>query len=114
HRLKFDNAGSVYAATSRGVWKHSANANAGAWTRVLYPVADPVVGGVSRPDLQSPYNNICNDVAFQPDTGGAIVIANCAWRGGASYNGFYLSTDGGATFARINPAGALNPQDIGR
>ena len=114
HRLKFDGAGSVYAATSRGVWKHSATTGSGAWTRVLYPVADPVVGGVSRPDLQSPYNNICNDVAIQPGTNGTVVIANCAWRGGAAYNGFYLSTDGGAAFAKINPQGGLNPQDVGR
>ena len=114
HRLKFDDAGNVYAATSRGVWKHSATTNKGNWTRVLYPVSDPIVGGVSRPDLQSPYNNICNDVAIQPGTGGSIVIANCAWRGGAAYNGMYLSTDGGASFAKINPLGALNPQDIGR
>ena len=114
HRLKFDDAGSVYAATSRGVWKHAATTNTGAWTRVLYPVADPIVNGVSRPDLQSPYNNICNDIAIQPNTGGALVIANCAWRGGADYNGFYQSSDGGSTFARVNPAGALNPQDVGR
>ena len=114
HRLKFDNAGSVYAATSRGVWKHSATSSAGAWTRVLYPVPDPVVNGVPRPDLQSPYNNICNDVAIQPSSGGSAVIANCAWRGGAPYNGFYLSSDGGATFAKVNPTGGLNPQDVGR
>ena len=31
-----------------------------------------------------------------------------------AYNGFYYSTDGGQTFARVNPTGALNPQDIGR
>ena len=114
HRLKFDDAGNVYAATSRGVWKHSAKAKTGGWTRVLYPVADPIVNGVARPDLQSPYNNICNDVAIQPNTGGATVLANCAWRGGASYNGFYLSTDGAATFAMVNPLGAINAQDIGR
>jgi hypothetical protein len=35
-------------------------------------------------------------------------------RGGATYNGFYLSTDGGASFSKINPTGALNPQDVGR
>jgi hypothetical protein len=114
HRLRFDGAGSVYAATSRGVWKHSATTQAGAWRRVLYPVPDPVVGGVARPDLQSPYNNICNDVAVQPGTSGRIVIVNCAWRGGAAYNGFYVSHDGGGTFALVNPKGGLNPQDVGR
>ncbi|MFN2474849.1 MAG: WD40/YVTN/BNR-like repeat-containing protein [Chthoniobacterales bacterium] len=103
NKLKFDDVGNVYAATSRGVWKHVANTNAGAWTRVLYPVAGS----------QSPYDNICNDVAITPNTGGKRVIANCAWRGGAAYNGFYLSTDGGNSFAKINPTGALNAQDIG-
>ena len=53
-KLRFDGIGNVYAATSRGVWKHSASTNAGAWQRVLYPVPDPVVNGVPRPDLQSP------------------------------------------------------------
>jgi ligand-binding sensor domain-containing protein len=51
HRLQFDDAGAVYAATSRGLWKHAATTNTGGWRRVLYPVADPVVGGVARPDL---------------------------------------------------------------
>jgi len=108
-KLRFDGIGNVYAATSRGVWKHAANANAGAWTRVLYPVPDP-----PNPADQSAYNNICNDVAIQPNRGGQHVLANCAWRDGAAYNGFYYSVDGGASFARINPTGALNPQEIGR
>ena len=108
-KLRFDGAGSVYAATSRGVWKHAAGTNAGAWTRVLYPVPDP-----PDPTQQSPYNNICNDVAIRPGSGGRTVLVNCAWRGGAAYNGFYYSVDGGASFAVVNPTGALNPQDVGR
>lgn len=108
NQLKFDDSGSVYAPTSRGVWKHSATTNSGAWTRVLYPVPDP-----ADPTQQSPYNNICNDVEIKPGTGGQQVIANCAWRGGASYNGFYLSTDGGQSFVKINPTGALNAADVG-
>ncbi len=87
---------------------------AGAWTRVLYPVPDPIVGGVPRPDLQSAYANICNDVAIEPGSGDERVLVNCAWRDGAAYNGFYYSQDGGQTFARVNPTGALNPQDVGR
>src|SRR5262249_52434854 len=97
-----------------GVGKDGATTSPGSWTRVLYPVPDPIVGGVSRPDLQSPYNNICNDVAIQPGTNAQVVIANCAWRGGAAYNGMYLSTDGARPFARINPQGGRTPQDIGR
>jgi hypothetical protein len=113
-KLRFDTNGNVYAATSRGVWKHSASTATGAWRRVLYPVPDPIVNGVSRPDLQSAYNNICNDVAIDPRSGGQVIIANCAWRNGASYNGFYVSTDFGEHFAKVNPTGALNPQDVGR
>ena len=113
-KLRFDGNGAVYAATSRGVWKHTAVSSSGSWRRVLYPVPDPIVAGVSRPDLQSPYNNICNDIAIEPASAGQHVMANCAWRGGAAYNGFYLSNDGGESFTRINPTGALNPQDIGR
>jgi photosystem II stability/assembly factor-like uncharacterized protein len=108
NQIKFDDVGNIYAATSRGVWKHSSTTTSGSWTRVLYPVPDS-----ADPTQQSPYNNICNDVEVQPDSNGQLVIANCAWRGGAAYNGFYYSTDGGATFAKANPTGALNPQDIG-
>ena len=105
NQIKFDDAGNVYAATSRGVWKHSATSNSGSWTRVLFPV-DPQT---------SPYDDICNDVEVQPGTNGQLVIVNCAWRGGAGYNGFYLSTTGGGpgSFAKVNPTGALNPQDVG-
>ncbi|PYQ12831.1 MAG: glycosyl hydrolase [Acidobacteria bacterium] len=113
-KVRFDGNGTAYAATSRGVWKHSAAKSSGSWRRVLYPVPDPVVDGVVRPDLQSPYNDICNDVAVDPNRGGRIVIANCAWRDGAPYNGFYLSSDGGESFALVNPTGGLNPQDVGR
>src|SRR3954471_22056290 len=113
-KLRFDSLGNVYAATSRGLWKHSATSSAGAWTRVLYPVPDPVVNGVARPDLQLAYNNICNDVAIEPGSGSQHVLANCAWRDGAPYNGFYYSSDAGATFTLVNPTGGLNPQDVGR
>ena len=105
-KLRFDGIGNVYAATSRGVWKHSASSarSAETWTRVLLPV----------PGSTSPYDNICNDVAIDPRSGGQRIIANCAWRGGAAYNGFYVSNDGGVSFALANPTGALNPQDVGR
>jgi len=113
-KLRFDGIATVYAATSRGVWKHSASTTAGPWRRVLYPVADPVVDGVPRPDLQSAYNDVCNDVAIDPGSGGQRILANCAWRDGAAYNGFYLSTDGGESFRYVNPTGGLNPKDVGR
>lgn len=79
-KLRFDGVGNVYAATSRGVWRHSASTASGAWQRVLYPVPDPIVNGVPRPDLQSAYNDICNDVAVQPGSSGRRILVNCAWR----------------------------------
>ncbi len=103
-KLRFDGRGNVYAATSRGVYKHSAAVTTGSWALVLQPV----------PGSTSPYDNICNDVAIDPASGGQRIIVNCAWRGGAAYNGFYFSSDGGRTFALANPTGALNPQDVGR
>ena len=103
-KLRFDGAGNVYAATSRGIWRHAAADGSSAWTRVLLPV----------PGSTSPYDNICNDLAIDPRSFGRTLIANCAWRGGAAYNGFYLSTDSGNTWALTNPTGALNPQDVGR
>ncbi len=103
NQIKFDTIGNVYAATSRGVWRHAATTSSGAWTRVLEPV----------PGSTSPYDNICNDVAIAPLSNGQRVIANCAWRGGAAYNGFYFSYDGGNSWAKANPGGSLNPQDIG-
>jgi hypothetical protein len=103
-KLRFDGIGNVYAATSRGVWKHAASGGSAAWTAVLVPVSNTT----------SAYDNICNDVAIDPRSGGRTLIANCAWRGGAPYNGFYVSYDGGSTWKLANPTGALNPQDVGR
>lgn len=103
NKVRFDPNGNVYAATSRGVWKHSATTNSGAWVRVLNPV----------PGSTSPYDNICNDVAVAPLSNGQRVIANCAWRGGAAYNGFYFSNDGGNTFAKANLLGGIDQGDVG-
>jgi hypothetical protein len=104
-KLRFDGSGNVYAATSRGLWRHAATGGMSTpWTRVYAP----------NPTSTSSYDNICNDVAIDPRAAGRVLIANCAWRGGAAYNGFYQSSDGGNTWALTNPTGALNPQDVGR
>ena len=62
-----------------------------------------------------PYDNIVNDVLIQPGTGGQVVLANAAWRSGAAYNGFYLSTAGGAAghLHPDRPQGDLNNADVG-
>ncbi|MEP6629595.1 MAG: hypothetical protein ABJA89_03955 [Lapillicoccus sp.] len=100
----------VFVAASRGLYVHSLGTTSGAWTRVLAPCA---TGMISCTDVQESYRDIANDVVVQPNTGGKVILANVAWRSGAAYNGFYLSTDGGSTWAKINPKGAINPKDIG-
>ena len=83
------------------------------WRRVLYPVPDPVVNGVPRPDLQSPYRTSATTSRSSQRQHGQSVLVNCAWRDGATYNGFYYSTDGGETFARINPVVASTRRTSG-
>jgi hypothetical protein len=68
---------------------------------------------LSCSDVNANYRDIANDVAVQPGTGGQVILANVAWRSGAAYNGFYLSRDGGTTWSKINPLGAINPKDVG-
>jgi len=100
----------VYVAASRGVYGHSLTTTSGAWASLLAPCR---TGQASCTDVNSSYWDIANDIAVQPGTGGQTILANVAWRSGAAYNGFYLSTNGGATWAKINPTGAINPKDIG-
>ncbi|NUO91651.1 MAG: glycosyl hydrolase [Dermatophilaceae bacterium] len=103
--------GRVFVAASRGLYVHSlAGATTTAWSRSLAPCAQ---GMLSCTDVNANYRDIANDVAVQPGTGGQVVLANVAWRSGAAYNGFYLSRDGGATWAKVNPLGAINPKDVG-
>ena len=71
-KLRFDGIGNVYAATSRGLWKHSASTKSGAWQRVLYPVPDPVVDGVPRPDLQSPTTTSATTSQFSREAVGRM------------------------------------------
>jgi len=110
-RIRIDAANSrVFVAASRGLYAHPLGTTAGSWTRVLAPCADAML---SCSDVDASYRDIANDVVVQPNTGGQVILANVAWRSGAAYNGFYLSTDGGSHWAKINPNGAINPKDIG-
>ena len=102
NKIKFDDVGNAYAATSRGLWRHSSTTTAGAWTLLLNP------GSAS-----SPYGGIVNDVAIRPRTQGKEIVANAAWRGYESYNGFYVSKNAGATFAKVNPQGAIVAKNVG-
>ena len=100
-------SGNVYAATSRGIWRHSSAGNtrhppgyAGLRADARVRRRPTTTSATTSPSIRAP--------------AASTLIANCAWRSGAAYNGFYLSTDGGNTWALINPKGALNPQDVGR
>jgi hypothetical protein len=112
YTLHFDSAGHVYAATSSGLMRHSASA-AGPWHLVLKPDPNP---------QNSPYRTShITDDAFQPGTGGRVVLAALGWRGGTlpsdlAFNGFYVSKDWGkaGTFHRITPTGDIDVHDIGR
>jgi hypothetical protein len=107
NQLKFDGTGTVYAATSRGLWRHSTDParHAEPWQLVLMP------NPASDNDITKPYDNIVNDVAFGP---GRQILANAAWRSGAPYNGFYLSTGGApGSFVKTPLTGQVDNADVG-
>ncbi|HJP79362.1 MAG TPA: hypothetical protein VJ914_34130 [Pseudonocardiaceae bacterium] len=114
HEIRFDQAsGTAFAATSHGVYRRSLSAPAStAWQRVLAPCAGIGIAGIAC-GTSDYYADIANDLAIAPGSNGKHIVANVAWRSGASYNGFYYSSDGGDTWQRANPQGAINPQDIG-
>jgi hypothetical protein len=102
NKIRFDDQGHAFAASSRGLYRHSSTSSSGAWTLLLNPG-----------DQSSPYSGIINDVAVRPGTNGQQIVANAAWRGYAPYNGFYVSNDGGAHFAKVNPQGAIVAKNVG-
>jgi photosystem II stability/assembly factor-like uncharacterized protein len=103
NKVRFDDSGNAFAATSHGLYRHSATSASGAWTLLYFP----------HGDASSPYAGIVNDVAVKPGTHGREIVFNAAWRGYDTYNGFYTSTDGGATFTKINPGGSINGNRVG-
>ena len=101
--------GKAWAATSRGIWSHSDSSNAGAWTMSFAP--NP--GALDDPtNTNAPYKNIVNDIAIDPKNPNHLVAA-IGWRSGDTYNGFYETANGGTTWVKVNPTGAINPKDIG-
>src|SRR3954470_7663300 len=81
HHLRF--AGdTVFAATQRGLYSHSANGLAGEPWKLLYtPNPDFMPGGAKAGDPDAGYKNIVNDVAVDPRNP-THVIAAVGWRGG--------------------------------
>ena len=128
-RLRFG-GGRVWAATNRGVWSHSATTSSGAWSfryapnpsylpkitddagNVIVPAGSNCPDSTSCGATNAAYKNIVNDIAIDP-TNGSHLIAAIGWRSGDTYNGFYETTDAGATWRKINPTGALPADDIG-
>ena len=111
-RIVFAN-GYAFAATSRGLYRHSVSSTSGAWTPVLkagqapLPASCAQAGGVSGQAFAS-------DVAVKPLSGGMVIDAVLGWRAGSNCNGFYESTDGGASFHPVTITGAINDKDLGR
>jgi hypothetical protein len=110
-RLVYNN-GFVLAATSQGLFRHSATTRSGAWTPVL-------AAGVGLPATCSQAGGIqgaafVSDVAVKPGTAGNIVDAVVGWRAGSNCNGFFQSSNGGQTFAPVAVGGAINDKDLGR
>ncbi|HSD77186.1 MAG TPA: hypothetical protein VLA98_07260, partial [Solirubrobacteraceae bacterium] len=101
-RIAFDGAGTVYAATSKGLYRRAASDLTSPWTLVLKPC-------VAQHDT-----TFISDVAVRPGTGGRSVVAVVGWRGGSPCNGIYASDDGGAHFTRLTAKGAINDGQIGR
>lgn len=106
-KLAFDGNGNVLAATSKGLFRRATSDLTSSWTKVF----DAATFG----DAAIPYGmSLVNDVVVRPGTNGKYIVANMSWRNGAAYDGFYVSTDGGTTFARVPATGAIVDNDLGR
>jgi sugar lactone lactonase YvrE len=104
--------GTVWAATSRGIFSHPLGDYGAAWTRVWSPQPSYLPGGANSGAQNAAYMNIVNDVVADPNDASHLLAA-VGWRSGAAYNGFYESRDRGASWVKINPAGGLDATDIG-
>ncbi len=104
-KIAFDGHGMAIVANSQGVFRHDSTTTAGAWSRsTITPTPTPW-----------PYGLVfANDIQIRPGSNGTEIVASIAWRGGSPYDGFYLSTDGGASFNRLAVTGSINDHDIRR
>lgn len=108
YRIRDDHHGWMYAATSRGLYRHSSHTNGGRWQLVLKPDPNPT---------GDPYRtSMITDVVIRPGTHARTLLAVLGWRNGSPYNGFYVSHAGGArgTWSEITPQGDIDASDIGR
>lgn len=103
----------VLAATSHGLYSHSAGSNSGAWAVLLQPAGPPP--GSPNQNFNLKVGNMITDVAVRPGTSGQEVLAVAGWRAGAPTNGLYLSKDAGVHFTYLSsPSGWPQIQDEGR
>ncbi|MFE0518504.1 glycosyl hydrolase [Streptomyces sp. NPDC058954] len=102
----------VWAATTAGVWSHSAKTLKGHWKLEFAPNPDYLPGGSKASDPSAPYKNITSDIAVDPKDPGKVVLA-VGWRGGDTYNGFYARS--GGSWQRLTGLGDLpsNAEDVG-
>ncbi|MFE0459713.1 glycosyl hydrolase [Kitasatospora sp. NPDC058965] len=94
HELRFG-GDKVWAATSRGVWSHSATDLGGAWTLEFAPNPAYLPGGTLANDPNAPYKNLTNDIAIDPKDPTKVVLA-VGWRSGDPSNGFYAKAADGS------------------
>jgi hypothetical protein len=109
HQLRFG-GGMVWAATSAGVWSHSATSLSGHWKLEFAPNPDYLPGGSLAKDPSAPYKNIANDIAIDPTNPSKVVLA-VGWRSGDAYNGFYAKSNG--TWQRLTTGFGDLPTDAG-
>jgi hypothetical protein len=103
----------VWVATLRGVYTHPRTGSMSThWTLRFAPNPTFLPGGADATKANAAYKNIVNDIAIDPHDGNHVIAA-VGWRSGDTYNGFYETKNGGSTWRKINPTGAINPKEIG-
>ena len=114
--LRFAPDGTAWVATLRGVWSYTAGDAHWKLAFAPNPSYMPAIGndpaGAKADDPNAAYKNIVNDIAIDPSDSQHLIAA-AGWRSGDTYNGFYESKDGGKTWPKAKPKGAINPKDIG-
>jgi len=102
----------VWVATLRGIFSHPLGNYSSPWTARFQPNPSYLPGGANAGVQNSADMNVVNDLVVDPKNSKHILAA-VGFRNGAAYNGFYETTDGGTTWARINPTGGLDATDVG-
>lgn len=99
--------GTLYAATSHGLFKHTGS-DSTAWTQVI---GDPDTGALPNAQVL----NLVSDVAIRPGSRDQEIVAWRGWRAGSGKNGLWVSTDGGRQFSGpLKPQGFAPPKSLGR